>query len=59
MQPFGHNLSQATILEQSVILKATDPVFPAKPAVSPEAKVSYQWIFDILKVTDPIHPRKF
>ncbi|XP_072029817.1 serine/threonine-protein kinase tousled-like 2 isoform X2 [Amphiura filiformis] len=37
-KPFGHNLSQATILEQSVILKATDPNFPAKPAVSPEAK---------------------
>ncbi|XP_076361503.1 serine/threonine-protein kinase tousled-like 1 isoform X4 [Tachypleus tridentatus] len=37
-KPFGHNLSQATILEENTILKATEVDFPAKPAVSNEAK---------------------
>ncbi|XP_077514766.1 tousled-like kinase isoform X9 [Amblyomma americanum] len=37
-KPFGHNQSQATILEENTILKATDVEFPAKPAVSNEAK---------------------
>lgn len=39
-KPFGHNQSQATILEENTILKATEVEFPAKPAVSYEAKVS-------------------
>ena len=39
-QPFGHNLSQAAILEENTILKATEVDFPVKPPVSPEAKVS-------------------
>lgn len=39
-QPFGHNQSQATILEENTILKATDVQFSNKPAVSSEAKVS-------------------
>ena len=39
-QPFGHNLSQAAILEENTILKATDVEFPNKPPVSSEAKVS-------------------
>ena len=38
-QPFGHNLSQAAILEENTILKATEVDFPVKPPVSPEAKV--------------------
>ena len=38
-QPFGHNLSQAAILEENTILKATDVEFPNKPPVSSEAKV--------------------
>ena len=38
-QPFGHNLSQAAILEENTILKATEVQFPSKPAVSLEAKV--------------------
>ena len=38
-QPFGHNQSQATILEENTILKATEVEFAAKPSVSPEAKV--------------------
>ena len=38
MQPFGHNQSQATILEENIILKATEVQFPAKPAISHEAK---------------------
>merc|ERR1719414_2281395 len=37
-KPFGHNQSQATILEENTILKATDVQFPNKPAVSAEAK---------------------
>ena len=40
LQPFGHNQSQATILEENTILKATDVQFSNKPAVSSEAKVS-------------------
>ena len=39
MQPFGHNLSQASILEQNTMLRATDVEFPQKPLVSAEAKV--------------------
>ncbi|XP_013399734.1 serine/threonine-protein kinase tousled-like 2 isoform X1 [Lingula anatina] len=37
-KPFGHNLSQAAILEENTILKATEPQFPSKPPVSNEAK---------------------
>ncbi|XP_038044627.1 serine/threonine-protein kinase tousled-like 2 [Patiria miniata] len=37
-KPFGHNLSQASILEQKTILKATQVQFPTKPVVSSEAK---------------------
>ncbi|KAK3096012.1 hypothetical protein FSP39_021923 [Pinctada imbricata] len=37
-KPFGHNLSQAAILEENTILKATEVDFPAKPPVSSEAK---------------------
>jgi tousled-like kinase len=37
-KPFGHNLSQAAILEENTILKATDVEFPNKPPVSSEAK---------------------
>ena len=37
-KPFGHNQSQATILEENTILKATEVQFPNKPAVSAEAK---------------------
>jgi protein tyrosine phosphatase (PTP) superfamily phosphohydrolase (DUF442 family) len=39
-QPFGHNQSQATILEENTILKATEVQFANKPTVSTEAKVS-------------------
>lgn len=39
IQPFGHNLSQAAILEENTILKATEVEFPSKPPVSGEAKV--------------------
>lgn len=38
-QPFGHNQSQATILEENTILKATEVQFANKPTVSNEAKV--------------------
>ncbi|XP_049823840.1 serine/threonine-protein kinase tousled-like 2 isoform X3 [Aethina tumida] len=37
-KPFGHNQSQATILEENTILKATDVQFANKPAVTNEAK---------------------
>jgi len=39
LQPFGHNQSQATILEENTILKATEVQFANKPTVSNEAKV--------------------
>lgn len=38
-KPFGHNQSQATILEENTILKATEVEFASKPTVSHEAKV--------------------
>ncbi|KAI8434873.1 hypothetical protein MSG28_003363 [Choristoneura fumiferana] len=37
-KPFGHNQSQATILEENTILKATEVQFANKPTVSNEAK---------------------
>ncbi|KAG9509479.1 Serine/threonine-protein kinase tousled-like 2 [Fragariocoptes setiger] len=37
-KPFGHNQSQATILEENTILQAKEVEFAAKPVVSPEAK---------------------
>lgn len=37
-KPFGHNLSQASILEQNTILNATEVQFSPKPVVSTEAK---------------------
>lgn len=37
-KPFGHNQSQAMILEENTILKAKDVNFPTKPAVNAEAK---------------------
>ncbi|XP_037921426.1 serine/threonine-protein kinase tousled-like 2 isoform X4 [Hermetia illucens] len=37
-KPFGHNQSQATILEENTILKATEVQFSNKPTVSSEAK---------------------
>lgn len=37
-KPFGHNLSQAAILEENTILNAKDVEFPSKPPVTPEAK---------------------
>lgn len=40
-KPFGHNQSQATILEENTILKATEVQFPNKPTVSNEAKVCF------------------
>lgn len=39
-KPFGHNQSQATILEENTILKATEVQFSNKPSVTNEAKVS-------------------
>lgn len=39
-KPFGHNQSQATILEENTILKATEVQFSNKPTVSNEAKVN-------------------
>ncbi|XP_005107370.1 serine/threonine-protein kinase tousled-like 2 isoform X1 [Aplysia californica] len=37
-KPFGHNLSQAAILEENTILKATEVDFASKPPVTQEAK---------------------
>jgi tousled-like kinase len=41
-KPFGHNLSQASILKQNTMLNATDVNFPQKPTVSHEAKLFIQ-----------------
>ncbi|XP_052246853.1 serine/threonine-protein kinase tousled-like 2 isoform X2 [Dreissena polymorpha] len=38
-KPFGHNLSQAAILEENTILNAKEVDFPSKPPVTPEAKM--------------------
>ncbi|BFZ02002.1 hypothetical protein BsWGS_05041 [Bradybaena similaris] len=37
-KPFGHNLSQAAILSENTILKATEVEFASKPPVTQEAK---------------------
>jgi len=37
-KPFGHNLSQAAILEENTILKAKEVEMPTKPPTSNEAK---------------------
>lgn len=42
-QPFGHNLTQANILEQNTILRAKEVTFPSKPPVSQEAKVNTKY----------------
>lgn len=44
-KPFGHNQSQATILEENTILKATEVQFANKPAVTNEAKVRFVCFF--------------
>lgn len=44
-KPFGHNQSQATILEENTILKATEVQFSNKPTVSNEAKVRHAALF--------------
>lgn len=46
-KPFGHNQSQATILEENTILKATEVQFANKPAVTNEAKVRLNDNFEI------------
>lgn len=54
-KPFGHNQSQATILEENTILKATEVQFSNKPTVSNEAKVRYHrdWL-----LSAKAHPQK-
>lgn len=37
-KPYGHNLSQAAILENQIILNAKEVTFPAKPLITSEAK---------------------
>jgi len=54
LQPFGHNQSQATILEENTILKATEVEFPAKPAVSGEAKVRYHRLRTLFDLFDTL-----
>jgi len=38
-KPYGHNLSQAAILENQTILNAKEVQFPNRPQVSNEAKL--------------------
>lgn len=51
-KPFGHNQSQATILEENTILKATEVQFANKPTVSNEAKVKWLKILKKAIFTD-------
>ncbi|RWS26194.1 serine/threonine-protein kinase tousled-like 1, partial [Leptotrombidium deliense] len=50
-KPFGHNQSQATILEENTILKATDVEFAPKPVVSTEAKYRKEDRIDVLALS--------
>lgn len=52
-KPFGHNLSQAAILEENTILKATEVQFPAKPIVSTEAKLFIRRCLEYRKESRP------
>ena len=54
LQPFGHNLSQAAILEENTILKATEVQFPQKPPTSNEAKVSRRYGCRPFSVAGPL-----
>jgi tousled-like kinase len=38
-KPYGHNLSQAAILENEIIINAKEIQFPNRPQVSNEAKL--------------------
>lgn len=51
-KPFGHNQSQATILEENTILKATEVQFPNKPTVSNEAKVCFRLLLSMYYISD-------
>ena len=51
LQPFGHNQTQASILENRTILKAREVEFPNKPGISSEAKVHTQYTLDSLQVS--------
>jgi len=44
-KPYGHNLSQAAILENQIILNAKEVTFPAKPLITVEAKVILFFFF--------------
>lgn len=60
-QPFGHNQSQATILEENTILKATEVQFANKPTVSNEAKVYFLnilYTISTILVISVIQPEK-
>lgn len=55
LQPFGHNLSQAAILEENTILKATEVEFASKPPVTQEAKVRAQVFLSFVNVYSLYH----
>jgi tousled-like kinase len=38
-KPYGHNLSQAAVLENEIILNAKEIQFPNRPQISNEAKM--------------------
>ena len=63
IQPFGHNLSQASILEQNTILNATGVEFPNKPVATAEAKVDHMIMYyrshDHLSNLLELHPEMF
>jgi tousled-like kinase len=44
-KPYGHNLSQAAILENQIILNAKEVTFPTKPIITNEAKVTHPFCY--------------
>lgn len=57
-RPFGDGMSQERLLQDQTILRATEVVFPAKPAVSAEAKVRRRCGGFLLPVSSVARPRR-
>ena len=50
-KPYGHNLSQAAILENQIILNAKEVTFPAKPPITVEAKVGFYLDVELFSIS--------
>lgn len=66
-KPYGHNLSQAAILEKEIILNAEEIQFPNRPQVSSEAKsfirrcLTYQTRYrpDVLQLSEDDYVKSY